>query len=155
MGHWVKIKSVDSRVDVHILAATSVPFTLSTVQVPNLALTHTKWITVHRKKRFTSFPSQAGMSLTKLPLGRNNSVMTSLFLPRESYSDIPSGDGNSRTFFLRCVYNNQSDCVSVSFGNSRDNDDFKNDHTIILPLCKHRQDATSLSLFLIFLLSVW
>ncbi len=33
----------------------------------------------HRKKRFTSFPSPAGMSLTKLPLGRNNSVMTSLF----------------------------------------------------------------------------
>jgi hypothetical protein len=36
------------------------------------------------KKRFTSFPSQAGMSLTKLPLGRNNSVMTSLFPPMES-----------------------------------------------------------------------
>jgi hypothetical protein len=32
---------------------------------------------LHRKKRFTSFPSPAGMSLTKLPLGRNNSVMTS------------------------------------------------------------------------------
>ncbi|MFN9901925.1 MAG: hypothetical protein ACK55Z_24715 [bacterium] len=28
------------------------------------------------KKRFTSFPSPAGMSLTKLPPGRNNSVMT-------------------------------------------------------------------------------
>jgi hypothetical protein len=39
---------------------------------------------IHRKKRFTSFPSPAGMSLTKLPLGRNNSVMTSLFPPRES-----------------------------------------------------------------------
>jgi len=25
---------------------------------------------LHRKKRFTSFPSPAGMSLTKLPLGR-------------------------------------------------------------------------------------
>ncbi len=34
-----------------------------------------------RKKRFTSFPSPDGMSLTKLPLGRNNSVMTSLFPP--------------------------------------------------------------------------
>ncbi len=31
---------------------------------------------LHRKKRFTSFPSPAGMSLTKLPLGSNNSVMT-------------------------------------------------------------------------------
>jgi hypothetical protein len=30
---------------VHILAATTVPFTLSTVQVPNLALTNTKRIT--------------------------------------------------------------------------------------------------------------
>ncbi len=39
---------------------------------------------LHRKKRFTSFPSPAGMSLTKLPLGRNNSVMTSLLPPRES-----------------------------------------------------------------------
>ncbi len=38
----------------------------------------------HRKKRFTSFPSKAGMSLTKVLLARNNSVMTSLFPPRES-----------------------------------------------------------------------
>ncbi len=50
----------------------------------------------HRKKRFTSFPSPAGMSLTKLPLGRNNSVMTSLFPPRES---LVVGTGNSLTFF--------------------------------------------------------
>jgi hypothetical protein len=48
MGHLLKIKCVDSRVNVHILAATSVQFTLSTVQVPNLALTHTKRITVER-----------------------------------------------------------------------------------------------------------
>ncbi len=43
------------------------------------------------------------MSLTKLPLGRNNSVMTSLFPPRESLV-VTSwlGTGNSRTFFLRC-----------------------------------------------------
>jgi hypothetical protein len=44
----LKRKSVDSRVNVHIVAATSVPFTLSKVQVPNLALTHTKRITVYR-----------------------------------------------------------------------------------------------------------
>ncbi len=31
---------------------------------------------LHRKKRFMSFPFPAGMSLTKLPPGRNNSVMT-------------------------------------------------------------------------------
>jgi hypothetical protein len=46
MGHMLKIKSVDSRVNVHILASKSVPLTLMTVQVPNLALTHTKRITV-------------------------------------------------------------------------------------------------------------
>jgi hypothetical protein len=44
MGHLLKIKCVDSRVSVHILASTIVPFTLTTV--PNLALTHMKRITV-------------------------------------------------------------------------------------------------------------
>ncbi len=54
------------------------------------------------KKGFKSFPSPAGMSLTKLPLGRNNSVMTSLFPPRESLVVTSRlGTGNSRTFFLR------------------------------------------------------
>jgi hypothetical protein len=57
----------------------------------------------HRKKRFTSFMSPAGMSLTKLPLGRNNSVMTSLFPPRESLVVTSRlGTGNLRTFFLQC-----------------------------------------------------
>ncbi len=55
---------------------------------------------LHRKKRFTSFPSPAGMSLTKLPMGRNNSVMTSLFPPRESLVVTSRlGTGNLRTFF--------------------------------------------------------
>ncbi len=55
---------------------------------------------IHRKKRFPSFPSPAGMSLTKLPLGKNNSVMTSLFPPRESLVVTSRlGTGNSRTFF--------------------------------------------------------
>jgi hypothetical protein len=48
MGHLLKIKCIDSRENVHILASTSVPFTLTTVQVPNLALTLTKWITVYK-----------------------------------------------------------------------------------------------------------
>ena len=43
----MKIKYVDSRVNVNIFASTSVPFILTTVQVPNLALTHKKWITVY------------------------------------------------------------------------------------------------------------
>jgi hypothetical protein len=55
---------------------------------------------LHRKKRFASFPSPAVMSLTKLPLGRNNSVMASLFPPRESLVVTSRlGTGNSRTFF--------------------------------------------------------
>jgi hypothetical protein len=44
MGHLLKIKCLDSRVTVHILDATSVPFRLTRVQVPNLAQTHTKRI---------------------------------------------------------------------------------------------------------------
>ncbi len=60
---------------------------------------------LHRKKRVTSFPSPAGMSLTKLPLGRNNSVMTSLLPPRESLVVTSRlGTGNSQTFFLRCGF---------------------------------------------------
>jgi hypothetical protein len=61
-------------------------------------------IAIHLKKRFKSFLSPAGMSLTKLPLGRNNSVMTSLSLPRESLV-VTSwlGTGNFRTFFFRCT----------------------------------------------------
>jgi hypothetical protein len=59
---------------------------------------------LHRKKRFTSYPSPAGMSLTKLPLGRNNSVLTSLFPPRESLVVTSRlATGNSRNFFLRCI----------------------------------------------------
>ncbi len=41
-------------------------------------------ITVKKGSRVSRPHSPAGMSLTKLPLGRNNSVMTSLYPPRES-----------------------------------------------------------------------
>jgi hypothetical protein len=47
MAHLLKIKCVDSMVNVNILASTSVPFTRTTVQVPNLALNHNKRITVY------------------------------------------------------------------------------------------------------------
>ncbi len=59
-------------------------------------------LSLHRKKRFSIFPSPAGISLTKLSLGGNNLYMTSLFLPRESLvSDIPAflGTGISESFF--------------------------------------------------------
>jgi hypothetical protein len=55
---------------------------------------------LRRRKSFSIFPSPAGMSLTKLSLGRNNLFMTSLFPPRESLvSDIPAGGGNIEKLF--------------------------------------------------------
>jgi hypothetical protein len=39
----------------HILVSTSVPFTVTTVQVPNLALTYTKRITVYKNKQQLMF----------------------------------------------------------------------------------------------------
>jgi hypothetical protein len=57
MGHLLKTKCVDSRVNVIILASTSVPFTLTTVQGPNLALTHTKRITEYLTQRLISYQS--------------------------------------------------------------------------------------------------
>jgi hypothetical protein len=48
MGHLLKIKRVYSRVNVQIIVSTSVPFTFTTVQVPNLALAHKIRITVQK-----------------------------------------------------------------------------------------------------------
>jgi hypothetical protein len=50
MGHLLKIECLDSRVNMHISSSTRDPFTLPTVQVSNLALTHTKRITVQSIK---------------------------------------------------------------------------------------------------------
>jgi hypothetical protein len=87
-----------SRVKSEIRKSLLSEFELSTAPQTNL-------YSIHRKKRFTSFPSPAGMSLTKLPLGRNNSVMTSLFPPRESLvvHGIPAGDVKLANLFLRCT----------------------------------------------------
>ncbi len=75
---------------------------------------------IHRKKRFTSFPSPAGMSLTKLSLGRNNSVMTSLFPPRESLVVTSRlGTGNSRTFFYGVGPNGGSVAIDSELFNCR------------------------------------
>jgi hypothetical protein len=58
-------------------------------------------INTHSKKRFSIFPSPAGMSLTKLFLGRNYDV---IFPPSVSLvSDIPAGDGNIEKLFLLCI----------------------------------------------------
>jgi hypothetical protein len=46
MEHLLKLKCAHSPLNLHILSSTSVPFTLMTMQVPNLALTNAKRITV-------------------------------------------------------------------------------------------------------------
>jgi hypothetical protein len=46
MGHLLQQKCAHSPLNKRILYSTSVPFTLTTVQVPNLALTHSKRFTV-------------------------------------------------------------------------------------------------------------
>ncbi len=46
MGHLLKLKCAQLPLNPRILSSTSVPFRLTTLQVPNLALTHTKRITV-------------------------------------------------------------------------------------------------------------
>ncbi len=60
MGHLLKIKCVDSRVNVHIFASAGVTFTLTTVQVPILAVTHTKWITVRGDNCYIKLPAVLG-----------------------------------------------------------------------------------------------
>ncbi len=50
MRHLLKIKCVDSMVNVPNLTSTSVPFIFTTVQVPNLALTHKKRIKVSKEE---------------------------------------------------------------------------------------------------------
>ncbi len=49
VGHLLKRKCAHSPLNLPILSATRVPITLTTVQVPDLALTHTKHITVQAK----------------------------------------------------------------------------------------------------------
>jgi hypothetical protein len=49
-GTHVEDKCVDQRVNVNILASTCVPFTLTMVQVPNIALTHTRRTTVYLRR---------------------------------------------------------------------------------------------------------
>jgi hypothetical protein len=59
---------------------------------------------VHRKKKFREFPVPSRDVTTKLSLGRNNDVITELFLPRRSLvSDIPAGDGKLVNLFYGVV----------------------------------------------------
>jgi hypothetical protein len=50
MGHFLKLKCAHSPLNLRISSSTRVPFTLMTVQVPNLALSYTKRIAVYDAK---------------------------------------------------------------------------------------------------------
>jgi hypothetical protein len=57
-------------------------------------------LAIHCKKRLAIFPSPAGVSLTKLPLGGNNLIIPA----KESLvSDILAGAENFANLFLRCT----------------------------------------------------
>ncbi len=58
MGHLLKLKCAHSLLKLRILSSTSVPFALTTVRVPNLALTHTKRITVQWRAKLRVLRSQ-------------------------------------------------------------------------------------------------
>jgi len=60
---------------------------------------------MHTVKKVSDIPIPAGMSLTKLSLGRNNLFMTSLYPPRERLvSDIPAGDWKlANLFYSACA----------------------------------------------------
>ena len=61
-------------------------------------------VLAHRKKKVPEFPVPSRDVTTKLSLGRNNDVITELFLPRGSLvCDIPVGDGKLVNLFLRCT----------------------------------------------------
>ncbi len=58
----------------------------------------------HTVKKVREFPVPSRDATTKLSLGRNNDVITELFLPSGSLvSDIPAGDGKLVNLFLRCI----------------------------------------------------
>jgi hypothetical protein len=60
---------------------------------------------LHRKKKVREFPVPSRDVTTKLSLGRNNDVITELFLSRGSLvSDIPAGDGKLVNFSLLFIY---------------------------------------------------
>jgi hypothetical protein len=64
MGHLLKINCAHSPLNLCILSSTCVPFTLTTVQVPNLALTHKERITVRpplNSQPYSSMTDQCGL----------------------------------------------------------------------------------------------
>jgi hypothetical protein len=77
MGPFLKLQCAHSPLNLRILSSTSVPFTLTTVQEPNLALTHMKRITVHASI----------LALNFLTITRSN-VLTSTSLQNFKISNL-------------------------------------------------------------------
>ncbi len=88
-GKLVEDKCVVSRMNVHILASTSVPLTLTMVQVPNLALIHTERITVWGGREHLLMWWLAGVQGYSL---HNHRLMVSL-----TKLDHPSKEGRTNT----------------------------------------------------------
>jgi hypothetical protein len=74
---------------------------------------------VHRKKRFSTFPSPARMSLIKLSLGGDYDVIYKLFLPsRESLVSYPGWEREYRKAFFSVYGRHQSNklcCTMYSY----------------------------------------
>jgi hypothetical protein len=88
MGQLLKIKGVDSRLNVNFLDSTSVQFTPTTVQVPNLTLTHTKRMPVHTVTRpYEGFRHPDWIAPESTVRGREND---SLVRPGYIHLQIPS-----------------------------------------------------------------
>jgi hypothetical protein len=64
-GQLLKLKCVHSPLNLRILSSTSVLFAFTTEQVPNLALTHTKLITVSLDSRVRIGPWQVRLKVNK------------------------------------------------------------------------------------------
>ncbi len=76
LPHSLKLKCSHSHMNLRILSSTCVPFTLTTVQVPSLALTHTKRITVqflhsYICERFIYFQDRSANSVAGIYVDRS------------------------------------------------------------------------------------
>ncbi len=89
IGHLSKLNCAHSPLILRILSSKSVQFTLTTVQVPNLALTHTKRITVYR--------IHPPLTLHKNYLTSRYVRLSSLNLPQPTWANITTFNSLSST----------------------------------------------------------
>jgi hypothetical protein len=92
MGHLLKLKCAYSLLNLRILSSTSLPFTLTTVQVPNIALTHTCTVATHR-----SLSQQADGAQPATHHGAQEPDTK-----RRTGSQLPTGQQELATFRSHC-----------------------------------------------------